>query len=1429
MGITLTGLVSLVLVAGLAARAYLTPARLTRLAQQTLDKQLTGTLRIGEVRWDLPLSLHVRQLQVGLDPNAPDLSVADLSARVHVSGLVRKQIVIGPVHLVRPVVALHPRDAAHPDDDALAAALAPPHPSPAEPDAKVFDWPIILSDVHISQGSVHIAQPDQQVDLEDLAFDCARLRVQLGEAQTRLEADAALRLAQLSLRPGPHHAAAPLVFGPLSLGVEALAVVLAPNHIDASAQQASVSIPGAALSWSGRAHIATQNLAQSRADGRLAVECDSQAGLWPQLVGAPTWAQLEPRGVVHLALDAQTRGKGQHIDLRMSGAQTSVMGMAFEAVDAAVDWQDPRLTLTQLAVRTPGGALDVQGDMQLSTQDGHITEHALSLNMHTLPLRALMQKLAPAVYALMPSRLDARAEFKGRSLWPVCTTQATVRADGLFTDAPRAAFLPPNIHLEAEAALDDDTLQLHRALVRADGASLTVSGAISANPAAPLAAHIALDAPDPKQTLRRLLPSVSAEHAALTLDVTGTTKNPEAQADIRIAALRQGADRQGQVDISLPLRFAHGVLRCRHGQLTGPAAQLSLVGQASLQTPQGRWRDVADLDVEVRIARAQLGKLLPDVALKGDARLNLHLSGAANRPHMAGVLRVLGLSAGGLAFREATAQLFGDGTRLGIRQAVLSPKQGGHIYAHALLSPQTGGLDAGLSVHDVPAAWLGLKTPTPASVQLTAAATGTLENIEASLEAQAGQVLAVSADAYVQTAKQTLRLDVNAHGALDSLAQWLEGTAALNGALALVLHAEGDWHKPTLHMRMHGDDLAWGNQALGNQKLRWIAETRAPGDYTSTLDLMDLTHLDAHVQTTAGIVVDANARFDALRASAFVAGLRAHGNDALATATGQLHYVLPQGAAPAELSAALNVTQLEASAAGRTIALKQPWQLGLTSSQLTASTLRLGGTAGNLEAHGRITGPWLEAGSDARARSFLQGMAQGTIDLNFVAALLPALGHAQGQIAWAGNLSGTLAEPEGTGSVRVDKEWVLRPRSTLIEIYIARGEVHIDKQRLSLHKIEGSLEAGTFAIGGHIDLVGLRPKAYQIHLSANDLPLHTPDLMLEANVVADATGEGLLPLVKGRIDVTRGRFLKKLEFKDFNFVSREPDTSEPLTESAPWLRELRLDLLATSSNGVDIRLDAGAFAVEATLQTDLHITGNALVPHVVGRINAERGSLHFPKADLQLTQAQLDFEPTPKDPLGAALNVQADGEITPSNGSSTGTQTYSVALRVDGPLKELQFDLSSDQGLGKLEILSLLTTGHASLAELTTGSSDDGAQLDAALAFAGSQVSGPLTQLAERQLERALNLRLDLNAEVTQENVRLTAAKNLNRRLRLEGAYTHGISAEQAIVSTRAQLSLTDKLLLEGSAARDLSGAASSGSSSSVQSNVELKYRLVGH
>ena len=161
---------------------------------------------------------------------------------------------------------------------------------------------------------------------------------------------------------------------------------------------------------------------------------------------------------------------------------------------------------------------------------------------------------------------------------------------------------------------------------------------------------------------------------------------------------------------------------------------------------------------------------------------------------------------------------------------------------------------------------------------------------------------------------------------------------------------------------------------------------------------------------------------------------------------------------------------------------------------------------------------------------------------------------------------------------------------------------------------------GALQIDGHIGLKDLKPDAYNVQLHATDIPCRTPELLLEANADVHVGGTGASPMVKGKIDITRGRYIKRFDLHDFYVQAKPGAASVALKDKAPALEGVGLDVHVGTSNELVVNVDAGIFAVKTDLQADLHVTGNVVYPKINGNLRAEGGTLKFPEASLTLTE-----------------------------------------------------------------------------------------------------------------------------------------------------------------------------------------------------------------
>jgi len=491
-------------------------------------------------------------------------------------------------------------------------------------------------------------------------------------------------------------------------------------------------------------------------------------------------------------------------------------------------------------------------------------------------------------------------------------------------------------------------------------------------------------------------------------------------------------------------------------------------------------------------------------------------------------------------------------------------------------------------------------------------------------------------------------------------------------------------------------------------------------------------------------------------------------------------------------------------------------RLTLLGGNLQIDPFILSGESGRFEAGGSL-GETLDLS------------AKGQLDLAMLPPFLPSISKAKGLVALNLKVTGPFTAPSVIGGMDLLGPSTLRLRTAVREIKLTEASVEFTGSRAVIKALEGGVDSGRFSGTGEIDLSQKKLGGFKLSLLAQHLPLRLPDLAITLGAKLSAEGRWPQINLKGEIDLERGRYFRKFELKRFNFQAQEIDVDESFATTYPWLEGLNLDLHAVSRGGVEVVMNAGPFSLELALDSDLRIGGTGADPVITGQINSSRGSIAFPAATLMVNSARIDFEPHGADGIHPTLDLRAEGEVEPPlTGTEVTQPTYYVSAGLTGdPFLEMPLSLTSDPSLSQLEILSLLSTGRAMSSLGGSGAGLAGG--DAAMALAGSQLVEPLTRFVTRQMEQTLNLDLQLNAAVTSAGVKVSAGKEISRRLRLEGSYQSAFLEVQSVALGRARFLLSDRLFLE------YTGSSVSGQSSGTSalkegssSRLELKLRILG-
>jgi len=182
----------------------------------------------------------------------------------------------------------------------------------------------------------------------------------------------------------------------------------------------------------------------------------------------------------------------------------------------------------------------------------------------------------------------------------------------------------------------------------------------------------------------------------------------------------------------------------------------------------------------------------------------------------------------------------------------------------------------------------------------------------------------------------------------------------------------------------------------------------------------------------------------------------------------------------------------------------------------------------------------------------------------------------------------------------------------------------------------------------------------------------------------------------GEVRLVSGRYVQDFKMQNLVLSPRVNESSvRPFYDGKPLLAGLRLDL--------GVRTVGDGFVVQNNLAPEIHVDvvlnigGTLAAPTVAGDVRPTDGRFHFPamRGDFDLTAGvnHVTFIATKSVADGETpeLNLEATNLVNDANGID-----HMVRMRIHGPIREAQIDLSTDDGLDRNQTALLLVTGRTS-------------------------------------------------------------------------------------------------------------------------------------
>jgi hypothetical protein len=1416
---------------GAAALWASSDLRLTQSVNGLLQGAAPNQLTVANVHWRFPLGVTLTGLSFKQEHAAQNtLVVHTLTTKLRLRPLFLGRAVMGATTLDGVEAWI---DA--PVDDTTTDETAPKPPQSDDKTLAEQLWQVVpylptvqVEGITLRHVRIGFAAQGGVATLDDGAM---HLAAKYDGAHTLVAQ------ADLSVGTGLwHDTKRTIALSGMALSTGTLKVALAEAEtagIALAIDRGTLQGPGLAASWQAQGHLNGHDQFTMQATVRTAVAFDHP--VLGQLLDAADLGLARNRGQLALTLNVTSKGTMAQsppisqatVRVDVDGSQLRIGRMTLGPLTLWASADDNQTVAYRLSAEFDHATVASSGT--LAFKDGTLGAHRLSLGVQQMPVAQLYAELAPLARevpawakmwqtlapkaAYLPKVVNSRVQMAGPRLWPIPLSQVgvEVQADGFKAPGLPPCALPVTLTMQAESTAHHVTVQQLDVTLGHNSATVHGQGTLPLDVEEPFDVSMTASAKNLPHLLEEMHAPFKAAGMGLHFHLFGPKSSPSGKGALTLAdvyLIKPG--KKGKPtshphlgNVVIPLNFTGGTLFTRSATMLGGLGTAGLSGFVRLLAADNKPLPSHELGYELRIRDVSLQDWVDAPAGTPSPRVNGHalVSGTLERPEVTAQLSVNAPQG------RATLWATGDPASVTLERLAVMPAQGGLITAR-------GELDVAAQAIELT---LGGQLPSPDGAvngTLQGALVGTWTDTLALNVAWRTPASHLTVQGSILPQGQTLDVRVRGDGALTELALWSPDVAAMHptGHARADLRVHGPWQAPLGIGSLNATGLAWAGRPVADGRISAVLRTPAAGQYEMALRAGRALRADISVRAGAQGPILVTADLPYFAAAALYPPLGVQGGDVTGDAKVSLR-ISRQSFRP---FGTLTIGHLIASAHGQQLALEAPTQVHLDGINFGIARTVLTGTPGRLAIEGNV-------GRVVRAT------LAGHLALGFLTPFVPAFTYARGEMAIDARASGSRAAPDISGELDVTRPVVFRPRGTPIEVRLQTGRITLDPERLTLIHVRGGVEGGAFGLDGTVQLANYLPTAYALKFEGRGLPIRHQDLLLESNINLACDGAGDAPRIRGEVDIVSGRYLRRLELKDFSFVMRDADTSAPVAQRLPWLKQVQLDVHATSHDGVDIQMDAGVFAVKASIETDLHIGGNALNPKLSGKIQAREGELTFPQGKLQLMQAAVDFEParrTLKDPMGAEVALRAEGDVGPA--SALGAQSHQIIMSLDGPVHDLNLDLTSNTGLSRLQVLSMLSTGYENFADAAQ-TSDDVSKLDQAQVLANSLVSAPVSRFAQKQIEKAFNLKVDLSAEVSGGNVRVMAAKNISRRFRLEGAFSHGLSDEQSNISTKAQMAFTDRLRLEGKANMGLTGTSASATPDhNMQSNLELKYRLLG-
>jgi hypothetical protein len=378
-----------------------------------------------------------------------------------------------------------------------------------------------------------------------------------------------------------------------------------------------------------------------------------------------------------------------------------------------------------------------------------------------------------------------------------------------------------------------------------------------------------------------------------------------------------------------------------------------------------------------------------------------------------------------------------------------------------------------------------------------------------------------------------------------------------------------------------------------------------------------------------------------------------------------------------------------------------------------------------------------------------------------------------------------------------------QPSSKYLRVSIDGGCDGSERTRNRSCPMNARLRDAPLTLEGSFDLLAAKAtdnevmmRKFDVRFTANGATIRTADGSVTSNVdvrlVESSEGQ---PVATGRIEITDGSLRREFQLRNFLLSEAPAAPTDPL-----WQR-MQAYGLADLAFAVDVsvrnlrgRATINGFAVDMAMRGELRVGRSLRLPSVEGTIEAEDGTVVFPKVRFQVAELQAQFPTSVDGRIRPTLHLTANGEVEPGIASAA---ELPITFSMDGPLNAIQLDVRAvddDHPWTRAELFALMFFNVVPpdvIARLSDGAGNSGVNTVTNLFV--QELAAPVTG----EVENWAYNRFGLDVQLGVGDVQLQLGKRLSVEGTLNLSSTNTTTATGTAVNNdnvRVRLLLLDHL-----------------------------------